>query len=64
VHFYGGNFINNQKGKHLYTYRSGFCLETQVYPDAINKPNWQTPILRAGEEFYSKTEFKFTVKND
>lgn len=64
VHFYGGNFINNQKGKHLYTYRSGFCLETQVYPDAINKPNWQTPILRAGEDFYSKTEFKFTVKND
>ena len=64
VHFYGGNFINNQKGKHLYKYRSGFCLETQVYPDAINKPNWQTPVLRAGEEFYSKTEFKFTIKND
>ena len=64
VHFYGGNFINNQKGKRLYKYRSGFCLETQVYPDAINKPQWESPVLKAGEDFYSKTEFKFSIKDE
>ncbi|HMO63491.1 MAG TPA: aldose epimerase family protein [Ferruginibacter sp.] len=63
VHFYSGNFLNNVKGKKntLYNRRSGFCLETQHFPDAPNHPHFPSTILQAGEAFYSKTIFKFSI---
>lgn len=64
VQFYSGNFLSGEVGKSQYNKRAGFCLETQLYPDAINKPQWQSPILKSGEKFYSKTEYKFSVKAD
>ena len=64
VHFYSGNFLKNIKGKEgiIYDKRSGFCLETQHFPDAPNHPNFPSTILKAGEIFYSKTIFKFSVE--
>ena len=63
VHFYSGNFLNNVKGKNgtIYKKRSGFCLETQHFPDAPNHRHFPSTVLKAGEEFYSKTVFKFSV---
>lgn len=63
VHFYSGNFLNNIKGKNgvIYNKRSGFCLETQHFPDAPNHPHFPSTVLKAGEEFYSKTIFKFST---
>ena len=42
VQFYGGNFLKGEKGKggKKYDYRSGFCLETQHYPDSVNQPKF------------------------
>lgn len=37
----------------------GFCFETQYYPDAINKPEFPSPVLRAGEEYQTTTIYKF-----
>ncbi len=54
-----GNFAGKQ-GKH-YPYRSAVCFETQHYPDSINKPDYPTTILRPGEEFESRTTYKFSV---
>lgn len=64
VHFYSGNFLKNIKGKNgvVYNQRSGFCLETQHFPDAPNHPHFPSTILKAGEEFYSQTIFKFSVE--
>ncbi|MBR6475784.1 MAG: galactose mutarotase [Lachnospiraceae bacterium] len=63
VQFYAGNFIKNQTGKGgvKYTRRCGVCLETQFFPDAINKPNFDSPVLKAGEEFHSVTKYVFST---
>lgn len=62
VQFYSGNFMGGAVGKSQYHKRSGFGLETQLYPDSINKPHWRSPVLKKEEKFYSKTEYRFSVK--
>jgi aldose 1-epimerase len=64
IHFYSGNFLENVNGKNntIYNKRSGFCLETQHFPDAPNHPHFPSTVLKAGEGFYSKTVFKFSVE--
>lgn len=53
----------DQPGVQLYTgNRKGFCLETQHYPDAINHPNFPSPIVRPDEAFKSTTVFKFLTE--
>ncbi len=63
VHFYAGNFLSGIKGKNniVYTQRAGFCLETQHFPDAPKHAHFPSTLLEAGEVFYSKTIFKFSV---
>ena len=63
IHFYSGNFLDKIKGKGSVTYskRSGFCLETQHFPDAPNHPAFPDTLLKAGEQFYSKTIYAFSV---
>ena len=63
VQFYSGNFLDGQKGKSVYPFRSGFCLEAQSFPDAIHHPEWDSPVLRKGERFYSRTEYRFSVSD-
>lgn len=64
VQLYAGNFIVNENGKqgHVYLKRHGFCLETQVEPNAINEENFHSPILEAGETYNSVTTYRFFVK--
>jgi aldose 1-epimerase len=64
IQFYTGNFLDGSvKGKqgHMYQQRSGFCLETQHFPDSPNHPNFPSTILRPGATFHSTTIFKFLV---
>mgnify|MGYP003312706219 CR=1 FL=1 len=62
VQFYSGNFLCGNLGKAIYPKRSGFCLETQFWPDAINHDNYQKPILKKGEKFHSQTKYVFGTK--
>jgi aldose 1-epimerase len=65
IQFYTGNFLDGSaigKGGSAYIYRSGFCLETQYYPDSPNHPNFPSTVLRPGEEYKHRTEFRFSVK--
>jgi aldose 1-epimerase len=66
VQFYSGNFLDGSaigKGGHVYGRRTGFCLETQHFPDSPNHPNFPSTILRPGGKYSSKTVFMFgTVK--
>ena len=61
VQFYCGNFLAGERGKDgaCYPKRSGVCLETQYYPDALNHPEWPQPVTRAGETYRSTTRFIF-----
>ena len=61
VQLYSGNFLSGVKGKGGATYpkRSGFCLETQTYPGALNNPNFPSVILKANEKYFAKTTYKF-----
>jgi aldose 1-epimerase len=38
------------------------CLETQHFPDSVNRPEFPSTILRPGEVFKSTTEFRFTAE--
>lgn len=65
VQLYTGNNLDGHLvGKYSakYTKRSGFCLETQHYPDSPNKPNFPSTVLRPGETYTSKTVYQFSVK--
>lgn len=61
LQLYSGNFLEGEIGKDgvLYCYRSGVCLETQFYPNALNNPKWPQPVTRAGEKYSSETTFVF-----
>ena len=64
VQFYAGNFVGpDPVGKRglIYGPRSGFCLETQHFPDAPNLPQFPSIVLRPGETFTSRTEYRFSV---
>lgn len=66
VQFYTGNFLSGQyEGKDGVKYgkRFGYCFETQYYPDAINKPEFPSPLLKAGEEYNTTTIYKFYCLN-
>lgn len=61
VHFYSGNYMDNFLGKNgaVYVKRAGLCLETQFYPDAVNKPHWIQPVTKANTPYFSQTKFIF-----
>lgn len=63
VHLYPGNALDGPVGKDgaIYTRRSGFCLETQQYPDSPNQPHFPNTVLKEGEIFKSKTIFEFGI---
>lgn len=65
LQFYSGNFLDGTlKGKQgiMYEKRTGLCLETQVYPDSPNKPDWPSPVLEPGKFYNQTTIYKFFVK--
>lgn len=63
VQFYSGNFLDGSlsgKGR-TYTYRSGFCLEPQHFPDSPNQPAFPNTILRPGATYRTQSRFRFSV---
>jgi aldose 1-epimerase len=63
VQFYTGNFLNgSEKGRGTaFQYRTGFCLETQHFPDSPNQPAFPSTLLKPGETFKSQTTYRFSV---
>jgi len=65
VHFYVGNYLDGSnigKGNLAYQHRTGFCLETEHYPDSPNQPQFPSTILNTGDIYSSTTIFRFTKK--
>lgn len=51
VQFYTANWLEQGNGKSgaFYHARTAFCFETQNFPDAVNKPHFPSPIVKAGK---------------
>jgi aldose 1-epimerase len=65
IQFYSGNFLDGTfTGRHgkAYARRTGFCLETQHFPDAPNHPEFLSTTLKPGETMHSTTTFTFGVE--
>ena len=65
IQFYSGNFLDGARtGKSgaKYVKRSGFCLETQHFPDSPNHPNFPSTELKPGQTYRSTTDFIFTTQ--
>lgn len=59
----GGAFteaLKDQFGRALFPF-AGLALETQGWPDSVNRPEFPNTILRPGETFHSTTEYRFSV---
>ena len=64
MQFYSGNFLDGTlTGKEgaVYKHRTGFCLETQHFPDSPNQPKFPSTTLRPGGEYKTSTVFTFGV---
>lgn len=61
IQFYTGNYLPGFQGKYgqIYNEHTGFCLETQHFPDAPNHENFPITTLRHGEQYYHISTFKF-----
>lgn len=64
LQLYTANWIDNEKGKggKRYGRRWAFCLETQHFADAVNKPHFPSVILNPGEEYRHSCIYKFTTR--
>ena len=64
IQFYGGNFLNGGQGKagKSYNHRSGFCLETQHYPNAVNQPKFASIILQPGDTYTHTCVYQITTE--
>jgi aldose 1-epimerase len=63
VQFYCGNFLDGTavgKGGVKYQFRSGLCLETEGFPDAPNKPQFPSAVLRPGQTYHHTMVVRFT----
>ncbi|HEY0874031.1 MAG TPA: aldose epimerase family protein [Vicinamibacterales bacterium] len=66
IQFYAGNFLDGTltgKGGARYNHRTGFCLETQHFPDSPNHPKFPSTTLRPGEKYTSRSVFTFGVSD-
>ncbi|MFT5143906.1 MAG: aldose 1-epimerase [Thalassolituus oleivorans] len=64
IQFYSGNFLDGTlpaKGGGTYAHRSGFCLETQHFPDSPNQPGFPSTLLEPGETYRTRTVYTFSV---
>lgn len=63
VQFYTGNFLKKTAGKQgsIYKKHSGFCLETQHFPDAPNRDNFPSCIAGPDLRYEEKAVFAFDL---
>lgn len=64
VQFYSGNFFTGLEGKEgaVYKKREGMCLETQYFPNAVNEPNFDTPLLEKNKPANYWTTYTFDIE--
>lgn len=63
VQLYVGNFLEGKLGKENkpMDFRTGFCLETQYFPNASNTPAFKNYVFDANEHVTSTTIYKLSL---
>jgi aldose 1-epimerase len=62
MHLYSGHWLKTTgKGGARYGPEAGFCLEAQHFPDSPNRPQFPSTVLRPGQRFTWRAEFRFGV---
>ena len=63
VQIYTGNFISESEGKAGtdYHHHDGIAIETQFYPDALNHPEFPSPVLKPRKEYRYTTVYQFSA---
>jgi aldose 1-epimerase len=56
-----GTLAAKTPGRKLPQY-AGVALETQHYPDSPNHSEFPSTVLRPGQTFKSRTEYRFTAE--
>jgi aldose 1-epimerase len=61
VQFYTGNFLSGILGKRgsVYDKHSGFCLETEFFPDSPNRPEFPSCRVSPGQIWEHTTLYRF-----
>ena len=60
IQFYMANCLQNKPGRSgNYVKFGGFCLETQNYPDAVNRPEFPSPVITPEQPYSSRTVWAF-----
>jgi len=61
VQFFSGNNLSSVQGKigSVYEKYSGFCLETQHFPDTPNRPEFPSAIFGPDRDYHEKAVFAF-----
>jgi aldose 1-epimerase len=66
VQFYTGNYLDGSdtgKGGARYAQYTGFCVETQKFPNSVNIPAWQPEVvLKPGQVYKSTMVHAFTTE--
>ncbi|SHF63130.1 aldose 1-epimerase [Fodinibius roseus] len=65
VQFYTGNFLDGtleSPGGIPFEQHSGFCLETQHFPNSPNEPDFPSTILEPGETYLTTTIYQFSIR--
>lgn len=61
MQFYTGQFLGDRSGGRIadeHARSAGLCLETQHFPDSPHHANFPSTVLRPGERFFSRTEYR------
>lgn len=61
IQLYTANSTGGTVGKRRYKNYCAVCLETQGFPNSPNCPTYPSTTLKAGEEYKSKTVYKFSL---
>jgi aldose 1-epimerase len=65
IQFYSGNFLDGTltgKAGVKYQKHTGFCLETQHFPDSVNRANFPPTILQPDKTYKTTTVYRFSAK--
>ena len=66
VQLYTGNHLDGSQvgpGGIAYARHSGFCLETQHFPNSPNEPSFPSTVLRPGQVYATTTVYRFSTNS-
>lgn len=64
MQLYTGNFLAGETGKGgaSYAKRCAACFESQYFPDAVNREEFEGPVCRKGETYHTVTSYRFDAE--